>query len=98
MRILHVIPGVAARYGGPSAALLPMCAALSRISDLHLETATTDADGPDASLTQAEVPDGPVPVRLFRRDFSEQWKVSRLLSDWLDIHVADYDLVHVHAV
>jgi hypothetical protein len=45
MRALHVIPAVAPRYGGPSASVLPMCAALARRPGLRVEVAATDADG-----------------------------------------------------
>ena len=44
MKVLHVIPAIAARYGGPSTAVLQMCRALSEAgADVHL--AATNADG-----------------------------------------------------
>src|SRR5690348_14224556 len=98
MRVLHVIPGIAPRYGGPSAAILPMCGALSRVPGLQVEIATTDADGAGRALTQDEVPPCPAPLHLFRRDFSERWKVSRGLGGWLWRHAGEYDLLHVHAL
>jgi glycosyltransferase involved in cell wall biosynthesis len=39
-----------------------------------------------------------VPVRLFRRDWSERWKYSRGLAAWLREHAGDYHVLHVHAV
>jgi len=45
MRVLHVIPSVASRYGGPSAAIAPMCRALAQAGVDPL-IATTTADGP----------------------------------------------------
>jgi glycosyltransferase involved in cell wall biosynthesis len=98
MRVLHVIPGIAPRYGGPSAAIMPMCAALSLVPGLHVEIATTDADGAGRALTREEVPPCPAQVHLFRRDFSERWKVSRGLGAWLWRHAREYDLLHVHAL
>jgi glycosyltransferase involved in cell wall biosynthesis len=98
MRALHVIPAVAPRYGGPSASVLPMCAALARRPGLRVEVATTDADGAAGRLTAADLPAGDVPVRLFRRDWSERWKYSRGLAAWLRRHARDYDVLHVHAV
>src|SRR2546423_4881738 len=41
---LHVIPAVAARYGGPSRAIFEMCRAL-QIKGVQTTIATTDADG-----------------------------------------------------
>ncbi len=98
MRALHVIPAVAPRYGGPSASVLPMCAALARRPGLRVEVATTDADGAAGRLTAADLPGGDVPVHLFRRDWSERWKYSRGLAAWLGRHARDYDVLHVHAV
>jgi glycosyltransferase involved in cell wall biosynthesis len=98
MRVLHVIPGIAPRYGGPSTAILPMCAALSRLPGLQVEIAATDADGAGRRIDPKDLPPYPVPLRLFRRDFSEQWKFSRGLAGWLWHHAGDYDWVHVHAL
>ena len=44
MKILHVIPSVAPRYGGPSQAVVEMCRAL-RATGTEVMIATTDADG-----------------------------------------------------
>ena len=98
MRALHVIPAVAPRYGGPSAAVLPMCAALARRPGVSVEIVSTDADGATGRLSAADLPAGDVPVRLFRRDWSERWKYSRGLAAWLARHAGDYDVLHVHAV
>jgi glycosyltransferase involved in cell wall biosynthesis len=98
MRILHVIPGIAPRYGGPSTAILPMCAALNRLPGVQVEIASTDADGAGRSIDPKSLPTGTVPLHLFRRDFSEQWKFSRGLAGWLWRHARDYDWLHVHAL
>jgi glycosyltransferase involved in cell wall biosynthesis len=99
MSVLHVIPAIAARYGGPSEVVLATCRAL-RALDVDASVLATDADGPWTSLR-----DGPgerelegVPCRLERRDWSEAFKYSRGLRRWLDAHVARFDVVHVHAV
>ncbi|MCU0872334.1 MAG: glycosyltransferase [Pirellulaceae bacterium] len=100
MRVLHVIPAIADRYGGPSQAVFEMCRAI-RVVGVTAEIATTDADGPGRRLDLGD--DRPcvhkaVPVWLFPRTCSEHWKYSFHLQGWLDAHVADYDLLHVHAV
>ena len=97
MRILHVIPGIAPRYGGPSTAIGPMCAALNRLPGLEVELATTDANGADTRLTKADLPEGFV-THLFPKTFSERWKYSAGLRRWLGRHTSAYDLVHIHAV
>ncbi len=99
MNVLHVIPALAARYGGPSAALPALCAALGE-AGIETAIATTDADG-----------SGHLPVDrgvattykgtatfFFTRQFSESLKYSRPLAVWLDRHVRTFAVVHVHAV
>ncbi|MGH9383992.1 MAG: glycosyltransferase [Vicinamibacterales bacterium] len=98
-RILHVIPALAPRYGGPSAACLGMCRALIELGTTVV-VATTDADGSQRlpvtlGATQAY---HEIPAIFFRRQASESFKLSRPLARWLDAHVTDFDLVHVHAV
>lgn len=98
MRILHVIPAIAARYGGPSAAITAMCAHL-RARAIDAVIATTDADGDgrlDVPLDRETTWEG-VPTWFFKRDFSEAFKYSRGLSQWLSRHVRDFDVVHIHA-
>jgi glycosyltransferase involved in cell wall biosynthesis len=97
MRILHVIPGVARRYGGPSTGIGPLVAALNQLPDTTAEIATTDADGPGGRLDPTETPAG-VTTHLFRRDCSERWKFSSGLARWLFRHAAVYDVIHTHAI
>jgi glycosyltransferase involved in cell wall biosynthesis len=63
--------------------------------------ATTDADGARERLplaTDATVLWQDVPTVVFRRQWSEAFKYSRPLASWLDAHVAEFDVVHIHAV
>jgi glycosyltransferase involved in cell wall biosynthesis len=98
MRILHVIPSVAARYGGPSTAVGQMCRALAAAGH-EVTLATTDADG-SAALAgpPPELETSGVRVRIFPRQWSEALKYSRPLQRWLGAHVGEYDVVHVHAL
>ena len=100
MRVLHVIPAVAPRYGGPSAAIVPMCRALQGLG-IDTLIASTDADGPRQRLhvpLDRETSWQGAPARFFARNFSEAYKYSRGLAAWLEEHVAGFDVVHVHAV
>jgi glycosyltransferase involved in cell wall biosynthesis len=99
LRVLHVIPAVADRYGGPSRAVLDMGRALAEL-EVDVLIATTDADGPgrlpvglDRPVTYQEVP-----AIFFSRQWSEALKYSRPLARWLDAHVPQFDVVHIHAV
>lgn len=97
--VLHVIPAVAPRYGGPSAAVVGMCRALS-VAGVSAMIATTDADGPGrlpVEQGRLQTYSG-VPAYFFQRVASEAFKVSPGLAAWLKAHVRDFDLVHIHAV
>jgi glycosyltransferase involved in cell wall biosynthesis len=97
--ILHVIPAVAARYGGPSVAVIGMCQALRNLGVSTL-VATTDADG----KSRLDVPEGEVedfegvPMMFFPRQASEAYKFSRPLAVWLRRHIRTFDIAHIHAV
>ena len=99
MKVLHVIPAVAPRYGGPSQAIFEMCRALQK-DGVDVLLATTDADG------RARLP-VPLATELDRRGvrtlfFSGRWgerfNYSPALARWLNANVETFDLVHVHAV
>ena len=99
MRVLHVIPSVAPRDGGPSHAVLAMSRALR---DIGVDTliATTDADGRERLAVQigrTTTWEG-VPAIFFRKNLSTSFKYSRGLGRWLRANVADFDAVHIHAV
>jgi glycosyltransferase involved in cell wall biosynthesis len=99
MRVLHVIPAVAPRYGGPSSAIVPLCRTLVA-HGIDPFIATTTADGPH----DLAVPIGEqtawhnVPARFFPRHFGESLKYSNQLAKWLDASVASFDVVHIHGV
>jgi glycosyltransferase involved in cell wall biosynthesis len=99
VKVLHVIPAVADRYGGPSHAVLAMCRALGARGITTL-VATTDADG----SSPRPVPRGRpvlhrgVRVVFFPRQWGEALKYSGPLAAWLDAHVSEFDVVHVHGV
>jgi glycosyltransferase involved in cell wall biosynthesis len=99
VKVLHVIPSVAPRYGGPSRAVIEMCRAL-RGRGVETLIATTDADG-DGRLAVdlgRQISYDDVPAIFFHRQWSEAYKYSRPLARWLDAHVRDFDVVHIHAV
>jgi glycosyltransferase involved in cell wall biosynthesis len=99
LRVLHVVPALAERYGGPSAATVGMCRAL-REAGVDVVIATTDADGgsrldvPIETLTRWQG----VPTVFFARARSEAFKWSPALARWLRRHVGEFDVVHAHAV
>jgi len=90
MRVVHVIPSVAERSGGPATAIIPMCRALMQqgIEVLLLSTADQEA---------VQEYKG-VPAIFFPPQLGASFKYSRPLSSWLSSNIKNFDLAHIHAV
>lgn len=99
MRVLHVIASLDPVYGGPSVAVREMCHAL-QVAGVSVEIAATNAAGArNAPLPDAENANGEsFPVHVFSRVRPYTYMTSPLLSRWLEWHVAEFDVVHVHAL
>ena len=99
VRVLHVIPSISTGEGGPSAAIRLMSAELKQAGvDVHV--ATTDDDGPRQRLDVAHgtpVQMDGMTVFFFPKQL-QFYKISLPFSRWLDAHVHEYDLVHIHAL
>src|SRR5262249_27400702 len=93
MRILHVIPSIAERSGGPATAIVPMCRALMQ-QGVEVLLIATDAGLQDRELAEYKG----VPAKLFPAELGKSFKYSRPLAAWLNTNVRQFDLAHVHAV
>jgi len=96
MKVLHVIPSVAERSGGPAAAIVPMCRALQE-QGIEVFLATT-SHGLTQTNTDSVTEYKGVPVRFFPVQAGASFKYSRPLATWLSRHVRGFDVVHIHAV
>ena len=99
MRVLHVIPSIAERYGGPSTAIRGMASALAA-RGIDVTVAATDGDGPgrmDVPLDRQHVQEG-VSYRFFARSVPGEYKFSWPLTRWLRANVRSFDVVHAHAL
>ena len=105
MKVLHVIPSISPRRGGPGVAALEMAAAL-RQQGVEASLLTTNDDGPgllaDLPLGRWIDQDG-VPLLAFGRWNPpiaplREFAVAPALSQWLGAHLRDYDLLHIHAL
>ncbi len=99
MKILHVIPSMSFVHGGPSHAIRLTERALG-MQGVEVETLSTDDDGPgERSGKRCGVPlkENGVVRRYFPKRL-EFYKVAPGLALWINRHVQDYDLVHIHAL
>ncbi|HKY29752.1 MAG TPA: glycosyltransferase [Pyrinomonadaceae bacterium] len=99
LKVLHVIPSISERSGGPGQAIIPMCRAL-RDSGVDVLLATTDADlnGLLEPKLQTITTHQDVPIIFFKKQFGDSFKYSRSFAQWLQQHVSDFDVIHIHAV
>ena len=96
MKVLHVIPSVDERSGGPAAAIVPMCRALQE-QGIEVFLATT-SHGLTQTNTDSVTEYKGVPARFFEVQAGASFKYSSPLTKWLKTSVRGFDLVHIHAV
>jgi glycosyltransferase involved in cell wall biosynthesis len=99
MKILHVIPSVSPKRGGPSVAVRRMAESVAQ-QGIEVHIATTDDDGTERNRQVPffePVDENGVTMWYFPRQ-SHFYTVSLPLTRWLMAHVGDYDLVHIHAL
>ena len=99
MRVLHVIPSFAARYGGPIVAVQGLTKELARQGH-DVTVMTTNLDGPgvlDVPVNSAVAMDG-VEVWYFPVERPRWHHFSRPLGRALRERVGEFDIVHVHSV
>ncbi|QHU99004.1 glycosyltransferase [Synechocystis sp. CACIAM 05] len=104
MKVLHVIPSIAAVRGGPSKAIIEMAKSLQN-AGCEVDIATTNDNGGtllDVPLGTLQEYQG-VPVRFFGKFSSEipairEFTFSAPFTRWLWKNISKYDLLHVHAI
>jgi glycosyltransferase involved in cell wall biosynthesis len=98
LKVLHVIPSISPRRGGPSAAVRRMAEVVASLGHtVHI--VTTDDDGPgrlSVPLRQAIEADG-VTYRYFPRQ-TKFYSFSWPLTAWLAKNIKNFDVVHIHAL
>lgn len=95
MKVLHVIPSVAERSGGPATAIVPMCRALQQ-HGVEVLLLTTNAGMDNVEPAPADYKG--VPAKFFPSQLGESFKYSRPLTAWLNSHAREFDVAHIHAV
>lgn len=104
MRVLHVIPSLSPKRGGPTTALLGLCPELEK-SGIETTIITTDDDlnhRLQVPLMEPCLHEGCRVIFFPRRDgwsrLFRDFSYSPELREWLTVHLAEYDLLHVHAL
>lgn len=93
MRVLHVIPSLSAKHGGPSQAVRLYAEAATRTGVTVVIAATTYNDSESAAN---EARDG---FSIIRLPFTAgAYTFSIPLVRWLRRHVGEFDLLHIHAL
>lgn len=99
MKVLQVIPSLAAAHGGPSRALALIEQALAA-QGVEVETAATDDDG--AGKRNGKPHGQPVQENGVRRWYFakrlEFYKAAPGFATWMARNAGRYDLVHIHAL
>lgn len=100
MRILHTIPSLNARDGGPPEALKRMVRALNEIGvETEIATTTHGLDLPASASTGDLINHEGVPVRFFPQvTWLRKYGFSTECRRWLKQNARNYDIIHTHAV
>lgn len=104
LKVLHVIPSIAAIRGGPSKAVIEMVRALRKNDvDASIVTTTDNGDGELDVKTGKLLNYHGVPVHFFKRyspsiNAVREFAYSYDFQRWLKKHIAQYDIIHVHAI
>ena len=104
MRILHVLPSLAARTGGPAVTAVEM-ARVAALAGATTAVYATDLGAPAQASTRSSVRDSElvpgaseVEVRLFPAQPPRRYAYSPTLRRALRADVSAYDVVHIHSL
>jgi glycosyltransferase involved in cell wall biosynthesis len=94
MKVLHVIPSIDLRYGGPSSVILEMLRSLQNCGvDVTLLSAISKAD--EENLKDLRIT---FPICAFKACFRANWGIASGFSNWLKQEISKYELVHIHTI
>jgi glycosyltransferase involved in cell wall biosynthesis len=98
VRILHVIPALAPRFGGPPKVIVEMCRELARRGE-QVALYTTNFDGPGklkVPLFEPQRDESGLEIRYFPVYPHSYYVMSLSLAAALKRELPGYDLVHIH--
>ncbi len=97
MRVLHVIPYVAANFGGPSQVIQDMVCA-NNLASIQADILTTSAGLDNTETTNLKNKFEKFSANLFIQELSRfgMWFYAPQLKEWLEKNISNYDLLHLH--
>jgi glycosyltransferase involved in cell wall biosynthesis len=105
MKVLHIIPSISSKRGGPSIAVMKMVKALRNEGvDASILTTTDNSiyreiDHPLGRwFTFDDIPILIFPVVCSRIEVLNEYLISPRLSCWLIQNIEEYDAIHIHAI
>jgi glycosyltransferase involved in cell wall biosynthesis len=96
MRVLHVIPSLSPMRGGTTTSVLEIIAGL-KLQGVDCEVAVSDDDGPGRRIADGAA-ERVLPGRYYFVKRRDLYVYTPDMGPWLDTHVRDYDLVHIHGL
>jgi glycosyltransferase involved in cell wall biosynthesis len=95
MNVLHIVPSITRRFGGPTRSLASFAWA-SRCAGVHVTVASTECDPREAAWFKEHA--GGVDLHLFPCFGSHAFRVSPALHRWLRREGGRFDAIHVHGL
>lgn len=95
-KVLHIIPSLAAIHGGPTTAVIEMMEALNAMGFSNA-VALSDDDGRRRRLS-ADAPERQIKDRFYFPKQSDFYTYTPAMAGWLNTHVTNFDLVHIHGL
>lgn len=96
LRVLHVIPSLSLARGGTTTSVLQMTQGLEA-QGVSCDFATSDDDGPDCRLA-ADAPERAIRNRVYFPRRLTFYTYTPAMKRWLETHLQDYDLAHIHGL
>jgi glycosyltransferase involved in cell wall biosynthesis len=96
MRVLHVIPSIDPRDGGPTVAVASMATATA-VAGAEVHVVTTRGDAAQFEAGRALIDLDAVTLHAFRRSPPATFKMSWAMARWLWKNVERFSVVHLHA-
>jgi len=99
MKILHVMPSLGVKSGGPTVALFGMVRALQGVGvEVDVTSSDADIEGNIPAYAGCRMMEQEVPIYYFRSPILGKYGFCPTMNNWLKSNISKYDLVHIHGI